>query len=71
MAGQTAWTVRPSPRAVVVDDGASTNPRAAIQAAPDPMLRWLWGRAGDDAVRVTGDPAWAGYLRRLLVATTQ
>jgi uncharacterized protein (TIGR03083 family) len=70
-AGQTAWTVRPSPREVVVDDGASQNPRAAIQAAPDPMLRWLWGRAGDDSVRLTGDAAWAGYLRRLLAAATQ
>jgi hypothetical protein len=55
----------------VVDDGASDNPRVVIQAAPDPMLRWLWGRAGDDAVRLTGDPAWAAYLRRMLVAATQ
>jgi uncharacterized protein (TIGR03083 family) len=71
MAGQTAWTVRPSPGEVVIEDGASANPRVVIQAAPDPMLRWLWGRAGDDAVRLTGDPAWASYLRRMLVATTQ
>jgi len=27
--------------------------------------------AGDDAIRVTGDPAWAVYLRRMLVAATQ
>jgi hypothetical protein len=33
------------------------------------MLRWLWGRAGDDTVQLTGDPAWASYLRRLLAAT--
>jgi uncharacterized protein (TIGR03083 family) len=71
MAGRTAWTVRPSPHEVVVDDGASENPAAALAAAPDPMLRWLWGRAGDDAVRLTGDPAWVGYLRRMLVAATQ
>ena len=71
LAGQTAWTVRPSPREVAVDDGASDNPRVVIQAAPEPMLRWLWGRAGDDAVRFTGDQAWAGYLRRMLIATTQ
>jgi len=55
----------------VVGDGASESPRAAIAAAPDLMLRWLWGRAGDDTVRLTGDPAWAGYLRRMLVAATQ
>jgi hypothetical protein len=39
LAGQTAWTVRPSPREVAVDDGASDNPRVVIQAAPEPMLR--------------------------------
>jgi len=70
LAGQTAWAVRPAPREVVVDDGAADHPRVVIQAAPDPMLRWLWGRAGDDAVTFTGDPAWAAYLRRLLAATT-
>jgi hypothetical protein len=48
LAGQTAWTVRPSPREVVVDDGASDNPRVVIAAAPEPMLRWLWGRAGSE-----------------------
>ena len=69
--GQASWTVRPSPRRVLVSDGAAEHPRATHQAAPDPMLRWLWGRAGDDAVRMTGDPAWADYLRRLLTAVTQ
>ena len=71
LAGQIAWTVRPSPHEVVVDDGASENPRVVIQAAPDPMLRWLWGRGGNDAVQLTGEKAWAGYLRRMLAATTQ
>ncbi len=70
-AGQTAWTVRPSPHRVAVDDGASDDPRVEVQAAPEPMLRWLWGRGGHDAVRVTGDADWAAYLRRLLAATTQ
>jgi hypothetical protein len=71
LAGQTAWTVRPSPGEVVIDDGASDDSRVVIQAAPDPMLRWLWGRAGDEAVRLTGEQAWADYLRRLLVAVTR
>lgn len=66
LAGQTAWTVRPSPHEVVVTDGPGENPRGVIQAAPDPMLRWLWGRAGDNTVRLTGEQAWAGYLRRML-----
>jgi hypothetical protein len=29
------------------------------------------GRAGHDAVRLTGDPAWDDYLRRMLAAVTQ
>jgi uncharacterized protein (TIGR03083 family) len=70
-AGPAAWTVRPSPRAVLISDGAADNPRVTIEAAPDPMLRWLWGRAGDDQVRVTGDQAWADYLRRMLAEVTQ
>jgi uncharacterized protein (TIGR03083 family) len=71
LAGQTAWTVRPSPHEVVVTDGPGENPRVVIQAAPDPMLRWLWGRAGDNTVRLTGEQAWADYLRRILTAATQ
>ena len=70
-AGGLAWTVRPSPRQVVVEDGASDHPRVVVEGEPDSMLRWLWGRAGDDAVWVTGDPAWAGYLRRMLVSVTR
>jgi uncharacterized protein (TIGR03083 family) len=71
LAGEAAWTVRPSPREVVIEEGASENPRVVIQAAPDPMLRWLWGRGGNEAVRLTGEKAWAGYLRRMLAAATQ
>jgi hypothetical protein len=71
--GGRRWTVRPSPsaEATLVEEGADADPRAVLSAAPDPMLRWLWGRGGDDLVTVAGDPAWADYLRRLLVATTQ
>jgi uncharacterized protein (TIGR03083 family) len=70
--GGSGWTVRPSQSAeVTVSAGADDSPRATVSAAPDPMLRWLWGRAGNDVITVTGDPAWAGYLRRLIAATTQ
>jgi hypothetical protein len=31
----------------------------------------LWGRDGDDAVRLAGDPAWAGYLRRMVAVATR
>jgi uncharacterized protein (TIGR03083 family) len=69
-AGPAAWTVRPVPASVGVTDGGDEAARAVVSAAPDAMLRWLWGRAGDDAVTVSGDPAWAAYLRRLLAALT-
>jgi uncharacterized protein (TIGR03083 family) len=70
-AGRTMWTVRPTPRQVAVKDGGSDHPRAVVEGPPDLLLRWLWGRVGDDAVRVAGDPAWAAYLRRMLVAVTR
>ena len=69
--GGMAWTVRPSPRRVLVEDGASAHPRAVVEAPPDRLLRWLWGRVGDDAVWVTGDPAWVAYLRRMLASVTR
>jgi uncharacterized protein (TIGR03083 family) len=70
-AGPAAWTLNPSPRGVLVADGPSDGPRLTVRAVPDPVLRWLWGRAGDDAVQFTGDPAWAEYLRRMMVEVTQ
>lgn len=75
-AGSASWTVRPTPQSVAVtdgDDGGAGDAglrRAEVSAAPNAMLQWLWGRAGDDAVTVTGDPEWGAYLRRLLAAMT-
>jgi uncharacterized protein (TIGR03083 family) len=68
--GLVSWTVRPTAASVTVIDGRADGARAEVAAAPDAMLRWLWGRAGDDAVTVTGDPEWEAYLRRLLAALT-
>lgn len=70
-AGQAAWTVRPSPHAVEVEDGASDDPRVVVDGPAGNVLRWLWGRAADDAIRIAGDAAWADYLRRLLAVVTQ
>jgi uncharacterized protein (TIGR03083 family) len=69
-AGPESWTVRPAPASVSVTEGENSAARAELSAGADPMLRWLWGRAGDEAVTVTGDPAWAAYLNRLLRAMT-
>jgi uncharacterized protein (TIGR03083 family) len=70
-AGETAWTLRPSPRQVIVEDAAHRDPRLLVQGPPAAVLRWLWGRVGDDAVQLSGDPAWADYLRRMLTEVTQ
>jgi uncharacterized protein (TIGR03083 family) len=70
-AGQAAWTVRPSPREVEVEDGASDHPRVVIDGPAGNVLRWLWGRASGDAIRTDGDAAWADYLRRMLAVVTQ
>lgn len=69
-AGPASWTVRPTPTSVSVADGRDGGARAEVSAAPAAMLGWLWGRAGDDAITVAGDPAWAAYLRRLLAVMT-
>jgi uncharacterized protein (TIGR03083 family) len=69
-AGPVSFTVRPAPTSVSVADGAAAAARAEVSASRDPMLRWLWGRAGDEAVTVAGDPEWAAYLHRLLRSVT-
>jgi uncharacterized protein (TIGR03083 family) len=71
MAGRTAWTVRPAPRAVLVADGAADGARVVIEGTPESVFRWLWGRADDNAVRISGELAWADYLRRMLTELTQ
>jgi uncharacterized protein (TIGR03083 family) len=71
-AGAASWTVRPLPSCEVsVQAGVHGQPQARVESAPGPLLRWLWGRASDDAVRVSGDRTWADCLRRMLAATTR
>jgi uncharacterized protein (TIGR03083 family) len=71
-AGHVSWTIWPSStNEIEVTQGIHGEPQATIAAAPDPLLRWLWGRAGDEVIRVDGDPAWADYLRRMLTSTIQ
>jgi uncharacterized protein (TIGR03083 family) len=68
----TSWTIRPAPRSVTVTDGADDDGvRVTLSGPSGTVLRWMWGRADDSALTATGDPAWADYLRRMLVPATQ
>jgi uncharacterized protein (TIGR03083 family) len=66
-----SWTVRPRLDHVDVQAGTGGDVHAVVAGPPVPLLLWLWGRGGEGCVSVSGDPDWADYLRRLLVATTQ
>jgi hypothetical protein len=68
--GGASWAVRPRPDHVDVQAGTDGDVHAVVGGDPGALLFWLWGR-GDEGVWWTGDQAWADYLRRLLVATTQ
>ncbi len=69
-AGPASWTVLLAASSVRVADGGDRAAGAVVSATPDGMLRWLWGRADDSVITVTGDPEWAAYLRRVLAALT-
>ena len=69
--GAVTWTVRPRPDRVEVTPGEGGDVQVVVGGEPVPLLLWLWGRGGEEGVWWHGDRAWADYLRRLLVATTQ
>ncbi len=65
-----SWSVTLQEREVTVADGAAQDADAAISGAPSDVLLWLWGRAPDSAVGITGDPAAVRLLRRWLATAT-
>ena len=69
------WLVRVAPDGIDVRipalDERGGQPAASVSGSADLLLRWLWGRAGDDAVSVGGDPEAVANLRRMLVVATQ
>lgn len=64
------WRVTMKPAEVRLDAGGAP-PDAVVSAEPSPLLLWLWGRAPDSAVEVTGDREAAGRLRERLALATQ
>lgn len=70
--GQAAWAVKAT-RQGVEATGPSRPAAAAAAVSGDPgaLLLWLWNRAGDGAVRCSGDPALLAQFRALRTAASQ
>jgi uncharacterized protein (TIGR03083 family) len=65
--GGRSWRVAMAPAEVTVEEFAAG--AATVSGDPSPVLLWLWGRAGDEDVRI-GDRDLARRLReRLAIAT--
>jgi uncharacterized protein (TIGR03083 family) len=67
------WQVVATPAGVrVTSDGKNAPASAAsVSAPPEPLLLWLWNRAGDDAVAPRGDRALLDQFHALRTAATQ
>lgn len=64
------WQVQLGPTEITVDRG-HFDAEAGISGEAGAVLRWLWRRADDGAVRFDGNRWVTGKLRTLLEATTQ
>jgi uncharacterized protein (TIGR03083 family) len=68
-AGDLSWVAALAKGGVTVS--ARGDSAASVSGAPQPVLLWLWRRAGDDVVGVDGDRALVAKLSELLGAATQ
>ena len=64
------WRVDMAPTEVTVHPDGGTSD-AAVTGQPSPLLLWLWGRASDAEVQVSGDRHAPGRLRKRLALATQ
>ncbi|HWD77397.1 MAG TPA: maleylpyruvate isomerase family mycothiol-dependent enzyme [Kribbella sp.] len=55
-AGSRSWTVRADATSVEVEDGDEGVVAAEVTGEPEQVYLWLWGRAGEDAIEILGDP---------------
>ncbi|MCO5971493.1 maleylpyruvate isomerase family mycothiol-dependent enzyme [Actinoallomurus soli] len=69
-AGSRVWRVTISPTSAEVISELPDDADAVVIGDPVPVYLWLWGRRGDDAIRVRGDRAAAADLRAALAAAT-
>lgn len=71
VAAGRSWTVHADATSVDVRQGAEGDAAAEIAGDPDRLYLWLWGRAGDDSVRSTGDPEVVRAFRGRISEATQ
>lgn len=65
-----SWLVQLGPDVVTVERGEA-DAEAVLRGEPGAVLRWLWRRAGNDAVEIDGNRGAIGKLRQLLGDTTR
>ncbi len=69
-AAQRAWAVRLAPGTVEVRASNMDDAAATVAGEPGDLMRWLWNRAGDEVVHMTGDADLVTRLRSILAAST-
>jgi uncharacterized Actinobacterial protein TIGR03083 len=65
------WLVRPTTGGVRVSEDPSQPVATEVSGAPADLLRWVWGRAGDDAVAISGDRTRVEPLRAIFRLVAQ
>jgi hypothetical protein len=66
-----SWLVTMAPEGVDVAAGSPNQEvDAVVSGAPDPLLRWLWARGGDQEIKADGDSAVVTALRGVLATAT-
>lgn len=68
--GHRSWLVTLQPASVDLARGDG-DAVGTVAGSPAGVLLWLWGRAPDDAVEWSGDPAAVRLLRRYLAVATE
>lgn len=69
-AGERSWSVGIGPDGVEVEPGGGARADASIIGGSANLLRWLWQRAADDLVTVSGDPVVVDRFREAVGVTT-
>lgn len=69
-AGAPLWRVELGKESVTVSRELPSDADAVVMGDPVGVYLWLWGRRGDDAVRVNGNPDAAATLRAVLATAT-